>query len=235
MSDTYRESQQLSVGSFRSDKVKTVRLTEIFYSLQGEGRFSGLPTVFVRLTGCPLRCVYCDTDYAFHGGESHDIDEVIAEVKSHGAQYVCVTGGEPLAQRAACLQLCQRLCDEGLSVSIETSGAMPVGEIDPRVSIVMDLKTPDSGECDKNLYENISLLSDKDQLKFVIMSRADYEWSRSQLIQHDLIGKGIELLFSPSFTDVKPRELAQWILDDKLAVRMQMQMHKQIWGEETGR
>ena len=235
MSDISHESQQLDVGSFRSGRANTVRLTEIFYSLQGEGRFTGLPTVFVRLTGCPLRCVYCDTDYAFHGGTSFALPEVIDQVKSYGAQHVCVTGGEPLAQKDACLALSKALCDEGLSVSIETSGAMDISALDPRISVVMDLKTPDSAECDKNDYNNLGFIKAKDQLKFVIMSRADYEWARSQLIQRNLSASGAELLFSPSFEQVKPTDLAQWILDDKLPVRMQLQMHKHIWGEETGR
>lgn len=240
MSTSSFESQQEIVGSFvsgdeKTSQLGTVRLTEIFFSLQGEGRFTGLPTVFVRLTGCPLRCNYCDTEYAFHGGEVHHIADVLDQVAAYGAKHVCVTGGEPLAQRKACLTLCESLSDRGMSVSIETSGAMPVEGVDPRVCIVLDLKTPSSGECHRNLYENVPLLRVEDQVKFVIADRDDYNWCCSQLIQHDLVTRGVEILFSPSNDVLAPRTLAQWIIEDKLEVRMQLQMHKYIWGDETGR
>lgn len=216
-------------------KAGTVRLTEIFYSLQGEGRFTGLPTVFVRLTGCPLRCVYCDTAYAFEGGTPSAIADVIKQIKSYGAQYVCVTGGEPLAQKEACHTLMTSLCDEGLGVSLETSGAMDISLVDPRVCVVMDLKTPASGEMHRNLLSNIPVLAAKDQLKFVICNREDYDWAKSQLLSFNLLGKGIELLFSPSFGQLSYKQLAEWILKDKLNVRMQVQLHKQIWGDEPSR
>ena len=212
----------------------TLRITEIFHSLQGEARSVGRPTVFVRLTGCPLRCKYCDTAYAFEGGQLHSIDSILERVAAFGADYVCVTGGEPLAQRGA-IPLMAALCDAGYSVSIETSGALPIAEIDGRVSIVMDLKTPASGECERNLYDNVTQLRAKDQVKFVICDRGDYEWARSQLLQYDLVSRVEDVLFSPSFDQLAPAKLAEWILEDRLKVRMQMQLHKQIWGEEKGR
>lgn len=213
----------------------TVRLTEIFYSLQGEGRYSGLPTVFVRLTGCPLRCTYCDTAYAFDGGQSYTLDEVLAQVDAFGAKYVTVTGGEPLAQKTACEALMRLLCDKDYSVSLETSGAMDIADVDSRVSVVMDLKTPDSGELEKNLYANLAHIRAKDQLKFVLCSRADYDWAKSQLIKFDLAASGAELLFSSSYYELPYKELAGWIIKDRLPVRMQLQQHKIIWGEEPGR
>lgn len=213
---------------------RTLRITEIFHSLQGESRSVGLPTVFVRLTGCPLRCQYCDTAYAFEGGSIVSLDDIVARVQELGAAYVTVTGGEPLAQ-PNCLPLLTQLCDAGLSVSLETGGAMPIAGVDERVSIVLDLKTPGSLEADRNLYDNIARLGKKDQVKFVICDRNDYDWSRSKLDQYDLIDKAGEILFSPSFNQVKPAELAQWVLDDGLRVRMQLQLHKLIWGDEPGR
>ncbi|MFP5441395.1 MAG: 7-carboxy-7-deazaguanine synthase QueE [Gammaproteobacteria bacterium] len=211
-----------------------LRITEIFHSLQGEARTVGLPTVFVRLTGCPLRCNYCDTAYAFSGGSLRSIDSIVAEVATHGARHVCVTGGEPLAQ-PECLPLLTALCDAGFEVSLETSGALDVGAVDPRVSRVMDLKTPGSGEVHRNRYDNIALLNRHDQVKFVITSRADYDWARFKLDEYNLPARVGEVLFSPGFGQVAPRDLAQWILDDRLPVRMQLQLHKLIWGEEQGR
>lgn len=213
---------------------RTLRITEIFHSLQGESRSVGLPTVFVRLTGCPLRCQYCDTAYAFEGGSIVTLDDIAARVLELGADYVTVTGGEPLAQ-PNCLPLLTQLCDAGLSVSLETGGAMPIADVDERVSIVLDLKTPGSLEADRNLYDNISRLGKNDQVKFVICDRNDYDWSRSKLDQYDLVDKAGEILFSPSWNQVQPSELAQWVLDDHLPVRMQLQLHKLIWGDEPGR
>jgi 7-carboxy-7-deazaguanine synthase len=211
----------------------SVRLTEIFHSLQGEARTVGRPTVFVRLTGCPLRCTYCDTAYAFEGGKQHSLDSVLAQVAEHSADYVTVTGGEPLAQPAA-IQLMQRLCDAGYQVSLETGGAMPIDDVDDRVSIVLDLKTPASGECDRNLLANVPLLRPKDQVKFVICDRGDYEWSKAQVHMHDLGLRVDDILFSPSYEELAPALLAQWVLEDRLKVRMQLQLHKQIWGDKKG-
>jgi 7-carboxy-7-deazaguanine synthase len=210
-----------------------LRLTEIFLSVQGEARTVGWPTVFVRLTGCPLRCQYCDTAYAFFGGQWWDIDAILAEVAKHGARHVCVTGGEPLAQKR-CIALLHKLCDAGYEVSLETSGALDIAAVDPRVSRVVDLKTPGSMEQARNRLENIPLLTAHDQVKFVICSRADYEWARGMLAEHALASR-CEVLFSPSFDEVAPRELAEWILEDKLPVRFQMQLHKQLWGDAQGR
>lgn len=210
-----------------------LRLTEIFLSLQGESRSVGWPTVFVRLTGCPLRCQYCDTAYAFHGGDWWEIDAILAEVARHGVRHVCVTGGEPLAQKR-CLGLLARLCDAGYEVSLETSGAIDVAEVDPRVVRVVDLKTPGSKEQHRNLLSNLPLLTARDQVKFVICDRADYDWAKAVMAEHG-IDRRCEVLFSPSFTQVKPRELAEWIIADRLPVRFQTQLHKQLWGEEQGR
>ncbi|MGH8108839.1 MAG: 7-carboxy-7-deazaguanine synthase QueE [Arenimonas sp.] len=210
-----------------------LKLTEIFLSVQGEARSVGWPTVFVRLTGCPLRCQYCDTAYAFHGGEWWNIDDIMTEVAKHGARHVCVTGGEPLSQKR-CIILLKKLCDAGYNVSLETSGAIDISEVDQRVSRVVDLKTPDSKEQHRNRMENIPLLTQHDQVKFVICSTVDYEWAKSMLVEHQLAER-CEVLFSPSYTEIKPRDLAEWLLADKLPVRFQMQLHKQLWGEETGR
>ena len=210
-----------------------LRLTEIFLSVQGESRSVGWPTVFVRLTGCPLRCQYCDTAYAFHGGQWWEIDSILAEVAKQGVRHVCVTGGEPLAQKR-CIGLLSRLCDAGYEVSLETSGAIDVSEVDLRVHRVVDLKTPDSKEQHRNRLENIALLTPRDQVKFVICSRGDYEWARDMLAEHRLPER-CEVLFSPSYTQVPARELAEWVIADRLPVRFQMQLHKQLWGEETGR
>jgi 7-carboxy-7-deazaguanine synthase len=210
-----------------------LRLTEIFLSLQGESRSVGWPTVFVRLTGCPLRCQYCDTAYAFQGGEWWEIEAILAEVARHGVRHVCVTGGEPLAQKR-CLALLQKLCDAGYQVSLETSGAIDISEVDPRVVRVVDLKTPGSKEQHRNLLGNIALLSAHDQVKFVLCSREDYDWAKDMLVEHRLAER-CEVLFSPSYDEVAPRELAEWILADKLPVRFQLQLHKQLWGEAQGR
>lgn len=210
-----------------------LRINEIFHSLQGESRTVGLPTTFVRLTGCPLRCGYCDTEYAFHEGSQLAITDILATVKANGARHVCVTGGEPLAQ-PNCLVLLQTLCDAGFEVSIETSGAMDIAMIDQRVSVVMDLKTPGSDECDRNLMSNISHLKATDQVKFVICDRRDYDWAKAKVDQYDLQGRVGEVLFSPSFGQVMAKDLAEWILNDRLQVRMQLQLHKFIWGDEPG-
>jgi 7-carboxy-7-deazaguanine synthase len=210
-----------------------LRITEIFLSLQGEARDAGWPTVFVRLTGCPLRCQYCDTAYAFHGGEWLGIEAILAEVEGHGVRHVCVTGGEPLAQKR-CPALLSRLCDAGYAVSLETSGAIDIGNVDARVSRVVDIKTPGSGEVARNRWENLALLTPRDQLKFVVCSRADFEWARDTVAEHQL-DRRCEVLFSPSHAQVSARELADWIVAEKLPVRFQMQLHKQLWGEEPGR
>lgn len=220
----------MSTEANSSDRL---RLTEIFLSVQGESRSVGWPTVFVRLTGCPLRCQYCDTAYAFHGGQWWEMDAILAEVAKHGVRHVCVTGGEPLAQKR-CIGLLSRLCDAGYEVSLETSGAIDVSEVDQRVHRVVDLKTPDSKEQHRNRLENIALLTPHDQVKFVICSRGDYEWAREMLAEHRLAER-CEVLFSPSYTQVPARELAEWVIADRLPVRFQMQLHKQLWGEETGR
>lgn len=209
-----------------------IRISEIFYSLQGESSFVGLPTVFVRLTGCPLRCGYCDTAYAFSGGTWYTIADIIKQVENYAAHYVCVTGGEPLAQKA-CLDLLQALCDAGFSVSLETSGAMDICDVDPRVVRVMDIKTPGSGESARNLFTNIDCLTSQDEVKFVICDRNDYTWSCDVLRQYRLAER-CKVLFSPSYQTLPAPELAQWILQDKLPVRMQIQLHKYLWGEKQG-
>ena len=212
----------------------TLRITEIFYSLQGEAKTAGIPTVFVRLTGCPLRCQYCDTEYAFEGGNVLELEAIEKEIARHNCKLVTVTGGEPLAQ-ANCKKLLTQLSDIGYEVSLETGGAMSIVDIDERISIVMDLKTPGSDECDRNDFDNIPLLRAKDQIKFVICDQADYEWSKAKLMQYDLSNRVEEVLFSPSFEQLNTADLASWILQDHLPVRMQLQMHKQIWGNESGR
>ena len=212
---------------------ETLRITEIFYSLQGETRTAGLPTVFVRLTGCPLRCQYCDTAYAFSGGEVLAVQDILSQVAAFKPRYVCVTGGEPLAQ-PNCIPLLKQLCDAGYEVSLETSGALDIASVDPRVSRVVDLKTPDSQEVTRNLYENIGLLTKQDQVKFVICSRNDYDWAVSKLIEYRLEQRAGEVLFSPSHHDLQARELAQWIIDDNLPVRLQLQLHKILWNDEPG-
>jgi 7-carboxy-7-deazaguanine synthase len=210
-----------------------LKVTEIFHSLQGEARQAGLPTVFVRLTGCPLRCTYCDSAYAFHGGDWMDFDAVLAAVGQYGTPYVCVTGGEPLAQKR-CPELLTRLCDAGYQVSLETSGAVDIGLADPRVSRVMDLKTPGSGEQGRNLWSNIAALAPHDQVKFVVCSREDYEWARRQLLERRLADR-CEVLFSPSWGEIDMAELANWVLADRLPVRFQLQLHKLLWGDVPGK
>jgi len=211
----------------------TLRITEIFYSLQGETTTSGLPTAFIRLTGCPLRCNYCDTEYAFFGGEKYPLSQVLDQVKSYQPRYVTVTGGEPLAQ-PNCLPLLKALCDLDYRVSLETSGALPIVDVDERVVIILDLKTPASGEAARNLWENIPHLKNRDEIKFVICDRADYEWARLKLDQYQLNEGRFELLFSPSQGQLEPAELAQWVIEDNLPVRLQMQLHKQLWGDKPG-
>ncbi|MEO1078383.1 MAG: 7-carboxy-7-deazaguanine synthase QueE [Pseudomonadota bacterium] len=213
--------------------VTSLRITEIFYSLQGEARTVGLPTVFVRLTGCPLRCVYCDTAYAFQGGEIMSLGEIEAKVAAFTPAYVTVTGGEPLAQ-PNCLPLLTRLCNAGYEVSLETSGAMSVAEVDPRVVKVLDLKTPASGEVTRNDYGNIAHLTPHDQVKFVICDRTDYEWARFKIDELELAGRVSDLLFSPSHGELEPASLAEWILEDRLPVRLQLQLHKLLWNDEPG-
>jgi len=222
-----------AVKPFSLDPAERLKITETFYSLQGEADASGWPTFFIRLTGCPLRCRYCDTEYAFHGGTWRGIDGVVEEARSSGARRVCVTGGEPLAQKN-CLKLLARLCDAGFDVSLETSGALDVSAVDPRVARVVDLKTPGSGECERNLYENLAVLGPHDQVKFVLCDRADYEWAREQVCTRDLTAR-CPVLFSPSAGQLPPSLLADWILEDRLQVRFQVQLHKVLWGEVPGR
>jgi 7-carboxy-7-deazaguanine synthase len=210
-----------------------LKITEIFRSLQGEGNAVGFPTVFIRLTGCPLRCQYCDTSYAFTGGQWRTLEAILAEVADLEVTHVCVTGGEPLAQ-PNCLPLLQGLCDAGYQVSLETSGAMSVANVDPRVARVVDVKTPASREAARNLLDELPLLQAHDQIKFVICDRADYEWSRDLLRDRNLPGAAT-VLFSPSHEQLPARELADWILEDRLPVRMQVQLHKILWGNAPGR
>lgn len=212
---------------------RELRVSEIFYSLQGESRTVGLPTVFVRLTGCPLRCGYCDTSYAFSGGEKMKLSEILQQVAAYAPRYVTVTGGEPLAQRD-CWLLLKMLCDAGYITSLETSGAIDISKVDRRVSTVMDIKTPGSGEVERNRYQNIDLLKRKDQVKFVISDRADYDWSR-QLIDEKGLLDSCEVLFSPVHGKLDPAVMAGWIIEDNLPVRMQIQLHKYLWGDERGR
>lgn len=210
----------------------SLRITEIFHSIQGESRPTGLPTVFIRLTGCPLRCTWCDTAYAFHGGQRRTIAEVVAEAGRYATRYVCVTGGEPLAQ-PGCTGLLQSLCDAGFVVSLETSGALDVGVVDPRVTVVLDVKAPGSGEAARNRLANLPLLKPADQVKIVIADRADYDWARAFLAEHALADR-CEVLFSPVWGSLDPRTLAEWILADRLPVRFQLQLHKLLWGEAPG-
>ncbi|MBV8911222.1 MAG: 7-carboxy-7-deazaguanine synthase QueE [Gammaproteobacteria bacterium] len=210
-----------------------LKVREIFYSLQGEADTAGVPTVFVRLTGCPLRCQYCDTAYAFHGGEWWEATAILARVREYPTAYVCVTGGEPLAQKG-CAQLLTMLCDAGLRVSLETSGALPLAEVDTRVVKVVDVKTPGSGEEQRNRYAELAHLSARDLVKFVICDRRDYEWSRGK-VRELTMPPGCTVLFSPSHEQLAPRELADWILEDHLPVRLQIQLHKYLWGNVPGK
>lgn len=212
---------------------QTLRITEIFYSLQGEARTVGLPTVFVRLTGCPLRCQYCDTAYAFSGGEIMTLEQILERVASYQPRYVCVTGGEPLAQ-PNCIPLLAALCDAGYEVSLETSGALDIAAVDTRVSRVVDLKTPGSAEVGRNRYENMAQLTRNDQVKFVICSREDYDWAVSKIIEYRLEQRAGEVLMSPSHHQLEARSLAGWIIADNLPVRLQLQLHKYLWNDEPG-
>jgi len=215
------------------EKLPRLKLTEIFLSLQGESTLVGWPTVFVRLTGCPLRCQYCDTAYAFYGGEWQTLDQVLAQVAAHGVRHVCVTGGEPLAQRN-CLPLLGALCDAGYVVSLETSGAIDISSVDPRVIRVVDIKTPGSNEVARNRWDNLALLKEQDQVKFVLCSREDYDWAKGILEQYGLPAR-CTVLLSPSHGQVDPTALADWIVADRLPVRMQLQLHKILWGNTPGR
>jgi 7-carboxy-7-deazaguanine synthase len=210
----------------------TLKIHEIFHSIQGESSRIGLPTTFVRLTGCPMRCVYCDTAYAFSGGSNMSLADIMLKVAELGAPYVTVTGGEPLAQKE-CHGLLTALCDAGYSVSLETGGAMDIRAVDPRVSVILDIKTPGSGELAKNLWSNLALLKTSDEVKFVLCDRADYDWAKQQLAEHKLT-QTCPVVFSPVFGQVNATDLAEWVLADKLPVRMQVQLHKILWGEKPG-
>ncbi len=228
-------SIETTPGSKRvpASRAGQLKISEIFHSLQGEARDVGCPTVFIRLTGCPLRCTYCDSEYAFFGGSWMNFDDILSETARYQVRHVCVTGGEPLAQKR-CHQLLKLLCDAGYSVSLETSGAIDVSRVDARVSRVVDLKTPDSGEVSRNLWANLDVLTAHDQVKFVICSRSDYEWARQQVLSHSL-SKRCDVLFSPSWGALEPVQLAEWVLEDHLPVRVQIQLHKLLWGDVPGK
>lgn len=211
----------------------SLKISEIFFSLQGESSRVGLPTVFVRLTGCPLRCAWCDTSHAFSGGQPMSVAEILAAVTAQRTRHVCVTGGEPLAQKA-CLPLLESLCDAGFDVSLETSGALDIGRVDPRVARIVDLKAPGSGECEKNHWENIACLTAQDELKFVLSGRADYDWACQKIAEYGL-DKRCSLLFSPVHGQLDPTTLADWMLADRLPVRLQVQLHKLLWGNMRGK
>lgn len=211
----------------------TIRITEIFYSIQGESATIGYPTVFVRLTGCPMRCTYCDTAYAFHGGQKLSLDDILEQVAEYPAKHVCVTGGEPLAQ-PACHELLTALCDRGYSVSLETGGAMDISKVDPRVYVVLDVKTPASGEEPKNKYSNLEHIKSTDCLKFVICDERDYDWSK-QFVAEQGLAERCDVFFSPSAEQLSATDLADWIVRDQLSVRMQVQLHKILWNDAAGR
>jgi 7-carboxy-7-deazaguanine synthase len=210
-----------------------LKVYEIFHSLQGESSRTGLPTVFVRLTGCPLRCRYCDTAYAFQGGQNMSDQQILERVAEYGTRYVTVTGGEPLAQKG-CIPLLIKLCDAGYDVSLETGGALDISAVDPRVSVILDVKTPGSGEVEKNLWQNLDRLKPADEVKFVLCDRADYDWARQVLAEH-AISRKCPVLFSPVYSTLNPSDLADWVLQDKLPVRMQVQLHQILWGETPGK
>jgi 7-carboxy-7-deazaguanine synthase len=210
----------------------SLKVYEIFYSLQGESSRIGLPTVFVRLTGCPMRCTYCDTEYAFSGGSNMEIATILSRVHSFGTKYVTVTGGEPLAQKESYLLL-NSLCDAGFDVSLETGGAMDIAPVDPRVSVILDVKTPGSHEDKNMLWRNLDVIEAKDEIKFVLCGRDDYEWAKQKMSELNLVDK-CSILFSPSYSELNPTDLAEWVLADQLPVRVQMQLHKILWGEKTG-
>lgn len=212
---------------------ESLRITEIFYSLQGEGKTVGLPTTFIRLTGCPLRCGYCDTEYAFHGGEVQSISSILEAVAAHGAHHINVTGGEPLAQKRV-HDLMFELCEQGYHVSLETSGAIDVADVDARVVKVLDVKTPGSGEGSKNMYSNYQYLSSNDQVKYVICDESDFHWSKTHMFEHGL-NKKCEVLFSPVQGALSATDLANWVLEEKLPVRFQIQLHKHLWGDVPGK
>ena len=216
-----------------SSEQSRLRITEIFFSLQGESSLVGYPTVFIRLTGCPLRCGYCDTAYAFTGGDWYPLTAIVQQLKQYKTPYICVTGGEPLAQKA-CPELLTLLCDEGYKVSLETSGALDISQLDSRVKRIMDIKTPASGEESRNRYDNIDCLTSDDEVKFVICDRNDYDWSKSMLEQYNL-GAKCSVLFSPVQGDLSATELAEWILEDQLTVRFQIQLHKYLWSNQPGK
>ncbi len=210
----------------------SLKVYEIFYSLQGESSRIGLPTVFVRLTGCPMRCTYCDTEYAFSGGSNMEIATILSRVQSFGTQYVTVTGGEPLAQKESYLLL-NSLCDAGFDVSLETGGAMDIAPVDPRVSVILDIKTPGSNEDKNMLWRNLDAIKAKDEIKFVLCGRDDYDWAKQKMSELNLVDK-CPILFSPSYSELNPTDLAEWVLADQLPVRVQMQLHKILWGEKPG-
>lgn len=224
---------ETEAGAAAGSNLVRLKLTEIFLSIQGEADSVGWPTVFVRLTGCPLRCQYCDTQYAFYGGEWFAIDSILERVASFGTRRVCVTGGEPLAQKN-CIELLRRLCDAGHQVSLETSGAIDIGKVDPRVVRVVDVKTPGSAEAQRNRLDNLDVMRADEQIKFVICSRADFEWARD-LVRERKLNERCTVLFSPSHGQLEARDLAQWILDERLPVRLQVQLHKYLWGDTPGR
>ena len=225
-------SQSLTT-SIETIRNRTLRVNEIFFSIQGETTYSGLPTIFVRLTGCPLRCQYCDTSYAFHEGNSISINDILNRINNYRSRYVTVTGGEPLAQNN-CIDLLTLLCDEGYQVSLETSGAIDISRVDERVARIVDIKTPRSGESDRNRFENLSLLTSHDQIKFVLCDRDDYDWARDRIREYQLTER-CEILLSPSHDELEARTLADWILADHLPVRLQIQIHKYLWGDVPGK